>query len=78
MSTRSIRAVALNALLDVASDQEAPAAARQAAARSLLELVGDLGRGSVSMRERELRDLTELSPEELQAELEAARGPGLG
>ena len=73
MSSRSVRVVALNALLDVAGNPEAPAAARQAAARSLLELTGDLGRGSVSMRERELRDLTELSPDEIRAELEAAR-----
>ena len=73
MKSFSIRRVAVHALLEVAGSPESPAAARQAAARSLLELVGDLGRGSVSMKERELRDLTELTPEELKAELERAK-----
>lgn len=72
MSSNSLRRVAMHALLQVAADAEAPANARQSAARTILEVVGDIGRGSVSLRDRELRDLTELTPEELAAELAEA------
>lgn len=74
MSVSAIRKVAVHALLQVAAGAETPAAARGAAARSLLELVGDLGPRSTPLREREARDLTELSPEELAAELRELEG----
>ena len=72
MSSASLRRIAIHALLQVAANPDAPAAARASSSRTILEAIGDLGRGSVSIRDKEARDLTELTPEELQAELEAA------
>lgn len=71
MSVASVRRVATSALLQVAADAEAPASARAQAARSLLELIGDLGAKAAPLKEREAADLTQLSPDELRAELDA-------
>jgi hypothetical protein len=59
-----IRRVATNALLAVAGDTKAPSAARAAAARTLLESLGDIGRLQEIARANE-RPLTELSLAEL-------------
>ena len=66
-----IRRVATNALLAVAGDQKAAPAARAAAARTLLESLGDIGRLQEIARANE-RPLTELSLSELDAEIAKA------
>jgi hypothetical protein len=70
MNIEALRLAALSALYGIANDPDAPASARASVARTLLEAIGDIGRGSVSLRDKDLRDLSELSPEELQAEIE--------
>lgn len=70
MNIEALRSAALAALFEIATDREAPASARASVSRTLLEAIGDIGRGSVSLRDKDLRDLSELSPEELQAEIE--------
>jgi hypothetical protein len=67
-----IRRVSTLALLDVASDQTAPSAARAAAARTLLESLGDIGRLQELARAAE-RPLSELSLAELDAEIQKAQ-----
>jgi hypothetical protein len=59
-----VRRVATLALLDVSGDKKAPPAARAAAARTLLESLGDIGRLQELSRASE-RPLTELSLSEL-------------
>ena len=71
MSVQSVRKIATSALLQVAADPEAPASARSQAARSLLELIGDLGAKASPLKDREAADLTQLTPDELAAELAA-------
>lgn len=68
-ASERIRRVAVSALLDIAADGEAPASARAQAATALLGLVGDLGAKAVPLKARELEDLTQLSPDELRAEI---------
>jgi hypothetical protein len=68
-----IRRIALAALLDVAADPASPAAARAGAGRTLLEAIGDLGRGSVPVRDRELASVDQLSADELHEELARLR-----
>jgi hypothetical protein len=53
-------------LKDVMSDPEAPASARVAAARTALELAGDIGKHSQANRNQD-RNLAEMTPEELAA-----------
>ena len=53
-------------LRDVMSDPEAPASARVAAARTALELAGDIGKHSQANRNQD-RNLAEMTPEELAA-----------
>jgi hypothetical protein len=68
----AIRRVATNALLAVAADKGAPAAARAAAARTLLESLGDIGRLQEIARAAE-RPLNELSLAELDEEIAKAQ-----
>jgi hypothetical protein len=70
-----IRRVATNALLAVADDPKAPSAARAAAARTLLESLGDIGRLQEIARANE-RPLTELSLSELDQEIDKATKSG--
>lgn len=65
----SIRELAIATLRAVASDANAPAAARAQSARTLLELDGSIGKGSETKGELETRDLATLSPGELDAEI---------
>jgi hypothetical protein len=53
-------------LKEVMEDTEAPASARIAAARTSLELAGDIGKHSQSQRNYE-QNLAEMTPEELSA-----------
>lgn len=55
--------IATGTLRDVMQDKEAPASARVQAARTVLELAGELGRGKLDADEE--RPLSELSADEL-------------
>ena len=57
---------AVQTLKDVMGDPEAPASARVAAARTSLELAGDIGKHSQVNRNQD-RNLAEMTPEELAA-----------
>jgi hypothetical protein len=70
-----LRRIATLALIAVASDPGAPSAARAAAARTLLESLGDIGRLQEIARAAE-RPLNELSLQELDEEIAKARVPG--
>jgi hypothetical protein len=70
-----LREAALHTLLQVAKNSNAPPAARAAAARTLLESVGDIGRLQEIARRAE-KPLTELTKTEIDAELERLRGDG--
>lgn len=64
-----VREIAMQALMRVANSKSAPAAAVAAAARTLLESLGDIGRLQETMRQAE-KPLTELSPLEIQQEID--------
>jgi hypothetical protein len=66
-------ALAKAALRAILADPLSPAAARQAAARTILELTGALGRNALPPRDPG-RPLTELTLAELEAELGAEPG----
>ena len=57
---------AVRTLKDIMGDPEAPASARVAAARTALELAGDIGKHSQANRNQD-RNLSEMSPDELAA-----------
>ena len=57
---------AVRTLKDIMGDPEAPASARVAAARTSLELAGDIGKHSQANRNQD-RNLAEMTPEELAA-----------
>jgi hypothetical protein len=70
MSTKDeLEAIALAALRDVASDKRAPAAARAAASRTLLEHAGAIGRLQ-TLGDRTKKPLSEMSAGELRSEIE--------
>ena len=54
-------------------DMDAPASARIAAARTSLELAGDIGKHSVANRNQD-RSLAEMTPEELSAIIDRWEG----
>lgn len=64
-----MRAVALCALVRVAGDANAPAAAQAQAARSLLEVVGMLGPRAVAVSDT--KPVSEMTAAEIDAELQA-------
>lgn len=68
----AMRAVALSALVRVASAANAPAAAQAQAARSLLEVCGVLGPRAVS--DTETKPVSEMTAAEIDAELRALGG----
>ena len=70
-----IRRVATLALLDVSASRAAPPAARAAAARTLLESLGDIGRLQEIARAQE-KPLSELTLAELDAEIAKATPKG--
>lgn len=75
-SVDSVRTVAQKALLDIAADRDAPAAARAAAARTLLEMEGAIGRNQEPPRRTADKPLAALTRAELEAELAALRQTG--
>jgi hypothetical protein len=68
-SNESLRDVALSALVDVASNLNAPAAARAAAARTLMEAIGAIGRLQDLGRISENRNASEMTPTEISEEI---------
>lgn len=64
--------VAKQALLDIAQDKTAPAAARATAARSLLEISGILG--GRTAKPSEIKALDEMSRADLEKELSRLSG----
>ena len=64
-----IRQIALDALVAVASDEEASASARAAAARTLMESIGVIGRLQDLGRLSEERNATEMTPNEISDEI---------
>ena len=61
-----LASTAVKTLKEVMEDTEAPTSARIAAARTSLELAGDIGKHSQSQRNYE-QNLAEMTPEELSA-----------
>jgi len=61
-----LASTAVKTLKEVMEDTEAPASARINAARTSLELAGDIGKHSQSQRNYE-QNLAEMTPEELSA-----------
>jgi hypothetical protein len=64
-----IRDVAVIVLREVALDKAAPAAARGAAARSLAEIAGLLGRNAEGAQDIESKSLSEMNASEIDAEI---------
>ena len=64
---------AVKTLKEVMEDMDAPASARIAAARTSLELAGDIGKHSVANRNQD-RSLAEMTPEELSAIIDRWEG----
>jgi hypothetical protein len=63
-----LRETAIRSLVDVSADKTAPPAARAAAARTILESIGDIGRLQETQRSAE-KPLTELTAAELDQEI---------
>lgn len=74
ISKDALRQIALNTLLAVAQDNNATASARAAAARTILETMGDIGRLQ-EMTRRSEKPLSELSPQEINAEIQRLSAP---
>ena len=68
-----LASTAVKTLKEVMEDTEAPASARIAAARTSLELAGDIGKHSQSQRNYE-QNLAEMTPEELSAVIDRWEG----
>jgi len=65
-----LKAAALAALLDVAANVKAPAAARAAASRTMLEAIGAIGRlQDLGRLDESKRNAAEMSPEEIANEI---------
>ena len=63
----------MQTLKEVMEDADAPASARIAAARTSLELAGDIGKNSQSQRNYE-QNLAEMTPAELSAIIDRWEG----
>jgi hypothetical protein len=64
-----LREIGLTALVSVAPNAKAPPAARASAARSILEAVGAIGRSQDLSRLDDKRDMSTMSPKELDDEI---------
>jgi len=71
-SKDAIRIVATNTLVSVSLNEDAPPAARAAAARTLLESIGDIGRLQSPLRQTE-KPLNEMTDAEISEEIERLR-----
>jgi hypothetical protein len=69
VSESDLKALSIEVLQEVARDRAAPAAARAAAARTLLELLGEIGRLQVEKRSGTESPLGELSAADLDREI---------
>jgi len=66
-----LKAAALAALLDVAANVKAPAAARAAASRTMLEAIGAIGRlQDLGRLDESKRNAAEMSLEEINSEMQ--------
>jgi hypothetical protein len=70
----TVRDIAQQALVEIASDPDAPSAARASAARTLLEMEGAIGRNQTPPSVTEDRPLSSLSRADLEAELSRLQG----
>ena len=68
-----LASTAVQTLKEVMEDVDAPASARIAAARTSLELAGDIGKHSQSQRNYE-QNLAEMTPDELSAIIDRWEG----
>ena len=68
-----LASTAVQTLKEVMQDTDAPASARIAAARTSLELAGDIGKHSQSQRNYE-QNLADMTPEELSAIIDRWEG----
>jgi len=68
-----LASTAVKTLKEVMEDTEAPASARIAAARTSLELAGDIGKHSQSQRNYD-QNLAEMTPEELSSIIDRWEG----
>ena len=68
-----LASTSVHTLKEVMEDTDAPASARIAAARTSLELAGDIGKHSQSQRNYE-QNLAEMTPEELSAIIDRWEG----
>lgn len=69
MSEIDLKALSIEVLCGVARDETAPAAARAAAARTILELLGEIGRLQVEKRAGSESPLGEMSVADLDREI---------
>ena len=67
--SENLREKAIATLTVVMDDAGAPAAARAAAARTILETIGVIGRNSQALQDLEVKDLSLMSQAELDAEI---------
>jgi hypothetical protein len=65
-----LKAIAIATLRDVAGNAKNPAAARAAAARTLLEMLGEVGRLQEKSGLKSEKSLVEMTSSELDGELE--------
>jgi hypothetical protein len=68
-SADEIKDIAMDALLSVAQDRLAPAAARAGASRTMLEAIGAIGRNQDLAKLDETRSLAAMSPGEINEEI---------
>ena len=64
-----LKGLAIETLRQVCLDQGAPAQSRAAAARSIAEIVGLLGKNSEAISDTSAKDLSSMTAQELDAEI---------
>jgi len=64
-----LKVLAIATLASVCDDPEAPAAAKSGAARTILELLGEIGRNSQGSSDTSTKSLSDMSSAELDAEI---------
>ena len=75
MEPDEIKAIALAALVDVAQNLKAPAAARAAASRTLMEAIGAIGRlQDLGRLDESKRNAAEMTLEEINSEMQRLMG----
>ena len=69
MTIESDRELALKTLREICEKSDAPAQAKAGAARTILEMLGDIGRLQEQKKDNENKLLSEMSKSELDAEI---------